>query len=105
MVPLKQPEEAAREIEHFYSNYHSLRYSRDDIILRLHRRPTEQQIAEISEKFSDIKMKGTFRVSTPLPVERDEPALSELHRLVFVFNRRDHGRLRQLINYLNDLPA
>src|SRR5688572_20041091 len=98
-------EEAAREIEHFYSNYHSLRYSRDDIILRLHRRPTDEQLAEISEKFSDIKMKGTFRISAPLPVERDEPALSELHRLVFVFNRRDHGRLRQLINYLNDLPA
>jgi hypothetical protein len=96
--------EAAREVMHFYSNYHSLRYSRDDIILRLHRKPTEAQLAEITEKFSDIKPRGTFRVSAPLPVERDEPALADLHRLVFVFNRRDHGRLRQLINYLNDLP-
>jgi len=98
-------EDAAREIEHFYSNYHSLRYSRDDIILRLQRKPTEEQLAEISEKFSDIKVKGTFRISAPLAVERDEPALSELHRLVFVFNRRDHGRLRQLIDHLNALPA
>jgi uncharacterized protein (TIGR00730 family) len=98
-------EEAAREVRHFYSNYHSLRYSRDEIILRLHRRPSEAQLAEISEKFSDIKPRGTFRLSGPLPVERDEPALNELHRLVFVFNRRDHGRLRMLIDHLNDLPA
>ena len=40
-----------------------------------------------------------------LPVERDEPALAHLPRLVFTFNRRDHGKLRMLIDYLNDLPA
>jgi len=37
-------------------------------------------------------------------VERDETALLNLHRLVFTFNRRDHGRLRMLIDHLNDLP-
>lgn len=98
-------EEAVREVRHFYSNYHSLRYSRDEIILRLHRRPTEAQLAQISEIFSDIKVRGTFRVAGPLPVERDEPALNDLHRLVFVFNRREHGRLRELIDLLNDLPT
>ena len=97
-------EEAAREVTHFYSNYHSLRYSRDEIILRLKRKPSDAQLAEISRKFSDIKSRGEFRVSGPLPVERDEAALNHLHRLVFVFNRRDHGRLREMINYLNDLP-
>src|SRR5688572_7088319 len=98
-------EQAAHEIRHFYSNYHSLRYSRDEIILRLHRKPTDAQVAEIAEQFTDIKVRGSFRVSGPLSVERDEPALNELHRLVFVFNRRDHGRLRQLIDHLNDLPS
>jgi hypothetical protein len=39
-----------------------------------------------------------------LPVEQDETALAHLPRLVFSFNRRDHGRLRMLINFLNDLP-
>ena len=63
----------------------------------------EAQLAQISEEFSDIKVKGEFRVGGPLPVERDEPSLSELHRLIFVFNRRDHGRLRMLINRLNDM--
>jgi uncharacterized protein (TIGR00730 family) len=97
-------DEAAREITHFYSNYHSVRYSRDDIVLRLHRKPTEKQLVEISEKFSDIKTKGEFRISGPLAIEKDEPALSSLTRLMFAFNRRDHGRLRMLIDHLNDLP-
>ena len=96
-------DEAAREIRHFYKNYHSLRYVRDDVVLRLRQRPTEQQLAEITEAFGDIKVRGEFRASGPLPVERDEPALNELHRLVFTFNRREHGRLRMLIDHLNDL--
>ena len=96
-------DEAVREVTHFYSNFHSVRYTRDDILLRLHRKPTEQQLAEISEKFSDIKVKGDFRLSGPLPVEKDEPSLSNLHRLIFAFNRRDHGRFRMLIDFLNDL--
>jgi hypothetical protein len=97
-------EEAVHEVRHFYSNYHSVRYARDDIVFRLERKPTDAQMAEINQKFSDIKVKGEFRLSEPLPVERDEPALAHLPRLVFQFNRRDHGRLRMLINHLNDLP-
>jgi uncharacterized protein (TIGR00730 family) len=97
-------DEAMREIRHFCSNFHSVRYAGDDIVLRLHRRPAETQIAQIAERFSDIVVRGGFRVSGALPVERDEPALSGLHRLVFAFNRRDHDRLRMLIDHLNDLP-
>ncbi|MDB5171485.1 MAG: cytochrome ubiquinol oxidase subunit, partial [Phycisphaerales bacterium] len=93
------------EIQHFYSNYHSLRYVRDDLVIRLHRRPTEYQLALIEREFSDIKTRGEFRLSGPLSVETDEPSLDGLTRLIFVFNRRDHGRLRMLIDFLNDLPA
>ena len=96
-------EEAVREVRHFYSNYHSLRYSRDEVIIRLHRSPTEARLAEIQRQFGDIKTRGDFRLSDPLPVERDEAAIAHLPRLVFSFNRRDHGRLRMLIDFLNDL--
>lgn len=96
--------EAIAEVRHFYKNFHSVRYTREDILLRLHHRPTESQLAEISRQFPDILIRGGYRVSNALPMERDEPDLSALHRLVFAFNRRDHGRLRMLIDYLNDLP-
>jgi hypothetical protein len=46
-----------------------------------------------------------FRTGGALPVESDEPTLSALPRLIFAFNRRDHGKLRMLIDYLNDPPA
>jgi len=36
-----------------------------------------------------------------LPEERDELDLLKLPRLMFRFNRRSLGRLRQLIDYLN----
>jgi uncharacterized protein (TIGR00730 family) len=97
-------DEAVHEVRHFYNNFHSVRYAREDIVLRLHRRPSDDAMKEISEKWADIKVKGDFRLSPALPVERDEPALANLHRLMFAFNRRDHGRMRMLIDYLNDLP-
>jgi len=97
-------DEAVHEVRHFYSNYHSIRYAREDIVFRLQRKPTDAQLAEINQKFSDIKVKGEFRLTEPLPVEKDEPTLAHLPRLVFAFNRRDHGRLRMLIDHLNNLP-
>ena len=95
--------DAVEEVRKFYANYHSLRYSKDDLVMRLNQAPTPEQLAEITVKFSDIKVKGDFRLSAPLPVERDEPNLAGMPRLVFAFNKRDHGRLRMLIDYLNDL--
>ncbi len=97
-------DEAVREITHFYSNFHSVRYTREELIIRLHRLPGEEQLAALTEKFADIKMKGEFRAGGALPVEHDEPALAHLPRLIFAFNRRDYARLRMLIDELNDLP-
>ena len=97
-------DEAVREVRHFYSNYHSLRFARDEIVIRLHRAPDERQLDAIRERFSDLATSGTFKVTPALPVERDEPALKSMPRLVFTYNRRDAGRLRMLIDTLNDLP-
>jgi hypothetical protein len=96
-------DEAVEEIRHFYNNYHSIRYTRDDLIIRLNRAPDAAQLAKINGEFADIS-RGKFRVTAALPVERDEPTLNALPRLVFDFNRRDHGRLRMLIDYLNGIP-
>jgi uncharacterized protein (TIGR00730 family) len=98
-------EEAVAEIRHFYSNFHSVRYFRGDLLIRLHHAPDAAQLAEITRRFSDIKMNGEFRVTEALPIESDESALASLPRLMFAFNKRDHGRLRMLIDFLNDLPV
>jgi uncharacterized protein (TIGR00730 family) len=95
-------EDAVAEIRRFYDNYHSIRFTRDELVMRLRRAPNPAQLAEITRLFGDLAGRG-FRVSGALPVERDEPALADLPRLVFDFNRRDMGRLRILIDHLNDL--
>ena len=99
-------DEAVEETLKFYRNYHSLRYFRDLLILRLQKRPTESQMDRIKGEFGDIVAGGgDWRCCGALKIERNERKLRNLHRIVFPFNRRDHGRLRQLIDHLNTLDA
>jgi len=94
-------EEAVAEILRFFRVYHSMRYVRSNLVLRLNRPLDERLLDEINTQFADILTGGRFTQSGPLPEEKDEPDLAELPRLIFPFNRRALGRLRQLIDYLN----
>lgn len=93
---------AVEEVTRFFRNYHSVRYTRDELVMRLNTAPDARQLEHINREFAGIS-RSAFRVSPALPIERDEPSLAHLPRLVFAFNRRDHGRLRMLIDYLNTL--
>ncbi|MGA2069198.1 MAG: LOG family protein [Thermoguttaceae bacterium] len=94
-------DEAIAEIVGFYRVYHSMRYVHGKLVLRLHRQPGEELLRTIHAQFSDILAAGGFNPSSPLPEEKDETALAGLPRLVFHFNRQSYGRLRQLIDRLN----
>jgi uncharacterized protein (TIGR00730 family) len=91
---------AVAEIVGFYRNYHSLRYVKDRMVIRLKRRLPPKGLDRINAEFKDIGLAGTpFTLSAALPEEKEYPALP---RLVFSFNRFNFGRLRQLINALNE---
>ena len=92
---------AIDEVLHFYSNYHSMRYVRNKLVFRLQRPLSDQLLDDIKEHFPDILHSGTFEQTGPLPAEAGETELADLSRLVFNFDRRNHGRLRQLINCIN----
>jgi uncharacterized protein (TIGR00730 family) len=94
-------DEAVDEILGFYRVYHSMRYVRKELVFRLQQPPSEELLDEINARFHDILIDGRFTVSGPLPEERDESDLAALSRLVFHFNRRAFGRLRQLIDCIN----
>jgi uncharacterized protein (TIGR00730 family) len=96
-------EEAVGEILTFYRNYHSSRYVGNRLVLRLHRAPAQGTIARLEEEFRDILSEGGFSVGAALPEEAEETSLAELPRFIFVFNRRSFGRLRQLIDALNQV--
>lgn len=92
---------AVEEIMRFYSVYHSMRYVRKKLVLRLNHPPSAQLIERINDEFSAICETGRIELSPPLPQEADETHLLSLPRLSFQFNRRFIGRLRQLVDVLN----
>lgn len=93
--------EAVEEIVSFYRNYHSMRYVRGNLVLRIMHRLTDEAFEALREEFQDLAPWESFEQTTPLPQEANEPNLAHLTRLKFRFNRHNHGRLRQLINQVN----
>lgn len=94
--------EACDEIEQFYTNYHSNRYVKDALVLRVKHPVTDGLLRTLNARFSNICLNGgQFRASGPLPEEDNEPELKALHRIVFPFNRTNFGRLRSVIDVLN----
>ena len=96
-------EEAVKIVVRFYRNFHSTRYVKDRFIIRLKHAPTEFAIAALNEDFSDIIVSGKIEAIPPTPEETDDKDHLELARIAFNFNKRDHGRLRQMIDVLNGL--
>jgi len=92
---------AVEEIQQFFRVYHSMRYVKNKLVFRLHHALSEELLAEINESFADILVEGEFTQGGLLREEKDEPALLALPRLIFHFNRRSLGRLRQLIDSIN----
>jgi uncharacterized protein (TIGR00730 family) len=96
-------DEAAAEILTFYRLYHSMRYVKSQLVFRLQQPLGEEKLDRINTQFADILSKGRFvQRREMLSEERDEPDLADLPRLAFHFNRRNLGRLRQVIDVINE---
>ncbi|MCB9845959.1 MAG: LOG family protein [Phycisphaeraceae bacterium] len=92
------PQDAVDHIIRFYRNYHSSRYVRDDLIIRLRRRLRDDDVARLAEQFRVLIKSGTFVQRGPYDVEDD--AL-ELPRLCFTHTRSKFGLVRRLIDEIN----
>ncbi len=94
--------EAFAEIMSFYCVYNSMRYVKDKLYLRLHVEPSDAFIEQLNLDFADIIEKGTIKRVERNEVEEDEEHLKDLHRIAFRFNRRGVGRLRQMVDVINE---
>ncbi len=97
----KKVKEAVEEIIGFYYNYHSIRYVRDLLVVRVNK-VTKKMLKRANSEFTDLLVKGDFETSSALPEEANEPLLAEKPRIVFCFNRASFARLRAFIDMLNE---
>lgn len=96
-------DEAAQKILQFYAVYHSMRYVRDQLVLRLQQPLSAQAVACLSREYRDLLEAGAIQQGAALPEEADEPQLARLSRLVLQFNRQHYGRLIHMIHRINQL--
>jgi len=94
---------AVKIITRFYRNFQSSRFVKDLLVIRLKTAPAESAIRSLNKNFADIINGAPIKVIKPTPEEREDNDHPDLARVAFGFNRRNYGRLRQLIDALNGL--
>jgi len=93
--------DTVREIMSFYRNFHSYRFVKQNLVIRLNHPPVPALIDRLNRDFADIITGGRIRQTEPLADESDDPDTLHLHRLLVRFNREDFARLRQMIDAIN----
>jgi uncharacterized protein (TIGR00730 family) len=96
---------AVDEINGFYRVYHSSRYVRDHFVVRITRPLPADFVDALATEFRDIITDGGITQRRALRAEGDEADIQHLPRLVLDFDRVHFGRLRMLIDRLNQAPV
>jgi uncharacterized protein (TIGR00730 family) len=97
---------AAEELLAFGRNFHSIRWVRDRLVIRLHVAPTAEQLATINREFAELCTSGAIEATEPLREERSSGDALDLPRLVLTMDTARNALLRALIDHLNRLvPA
>ncbi len=98
---VQSPEEGVAWIASYYSTYNSIRQVRDTLVIRLDKELSDDHVRELNSSFSDLVGKGSIVKTDPLPQERDERHLRSKPRLAFSYDRRNAGRLNEMIHAIN----
>lgn len=94
-------ESAAREIDRFYANFHSSRWLNGQFVVRLRHALNDDAVAYLNLHFSDLCKQGDIEQQEGAEERTDAAELRLLPRLVFAFSGRNTGRLRELLDVIN----
>ncbi len=98
----RDPAEAVALIDDFYRNYHSMRFVKNKLVIRLNRPLDSEHLRVLRDEFSEIITPGgSLQLTSALPEEADQPNLDKLPRLTMEFNRRSYGLLKAFIRRIN----
>ncbi len=98
----KDPRDAMEHVLAFYRNYHSSRYVKDDLIIRMRRPLSEKQVEELNAEFKVLVRDGKITQRGPYDIETDS---RELPRLAFTHTKHKMGIVRKLIDRINEMGA
>ena len=96
---------AVSEIKNFYKVFHSYRWVRDEMVIRINRRLTPSALESLNQQFDHLIAAGHIVQREALPEESDDRSVAHLPRLVLIPHKREFGMLRLLINAINSSPV
>lgn len=91
-------EAAVEHIQQFYRCYHSSRYVKDILVIRILKPLTEKQIEQLNKEFILLVQEGNIYSTPPLSEEDDH---LELPRIAFQHTHKNFGLLRAMIDRIN----
>ncbi len=106
MFSTHDPLEAAAHVIDFYKMYHSMRYIRDLLVVRIEKPLSEKQLDLLNQEFKHILKKGKMTQSLkPFEEEHNAPHTFHLTRLAFYFKKDSFANLNTLIHRINSFAG
>ena len=100
------PSDAVKHITDFYKQYHSMRYIRDVLVLRIQKPLSGEQLDLLNQEFKAIVKKGKIVQSlTPFEEEKNVPYTFHLARLAFSFKKDCAVSLKRMIHRINQFAT
>ena len=98
-------EDAVKHITDFYRNFHSYRWVREKMVIRIHRALTAESLQTLNDRFDTMLAADRIEQTGALEEESEDHHLHHMPRIVLVPHKRDFGKIRLLLNAINDLPT
>lgn len=98
-------DDAVQHINAFYRNFHSYRWVREKMVIRIHRPLTDESLKVLNDRFDHLLAAERIEQTGALEEEIDDTHLHHMPRIVLTPHKRDFGKIRLLLNAINELPA
>ncbi len=97
-------DDAVKEITKYYRRYHSSRFVGDDFVIRMKSPLSDGFVEQLNDEYESMLKGGSItQFKGALPEEGDE--FADLPRLAFNYDKKSAGRLRLLINAINEFEG
>lgn len=95
-------DDAVNVITQFYKNFHSYRWVREKMVIRIQNKLTPAALEDLNKRFDSILAADRIVQTTPLPEERDDHVLAALPRIVLTPDKHDFGSIRLFLDAINN---